>query len=153
MLCRFALSRWKLICALIPFCRLCIHIYTHEFAWIMFHARCQIARHIVKYTTPRAVGNIMFSLALFVSTLSSPPHPSPPHTRIANPFFFLLSYLNSRQFIDKRLVQLFSRPCRIVASGLSYFLTFFSMSMFTGVNFYDSITYSFFYFSPVNVLL
>lgn len=26
----------------------------------MSRARCQIARHIVKYTTPRAVGNIMF---------------------------------------------------------------------------------------------
>jgi len=37
----------------------------------MPRARCQIARHIVKYTTPRAVGNIMFSLPVL------PLHPRP----------------------------------------------------------------------------
>lgn len=36
----------------------------------MPRARCQIARHIIKYTTPRAVGNIMFS--------PDPPPLSPP---------------------------------------------------------------------------
>lgn len=38
----------------------------------MPRARCQIARHIVKYTTPRAVGNIMFSLSRFFSSIPAP---------------------------------------------------------------------------------
>lgn len=44
----------------------------------MPRARCQIARHIVKYTTPRAVGNIMFPLPLRIPIRPDPfPHASP----------------------------------------------------------------------------
>jgi len=53
----------------------------------MPRARCQIARHIVKYTTPRAVGNIMFSLGSFLPgpRLPWPFHLQPPSVPTVHP--------------------------------------------------------------------
>jgi len=71
-------------------------------AWIMPRARCQIARHIVKYTTPRAVGNIMFSVPFPLLLSLSPRSRSPPslavdrstfnHPRVSQPRLSTLSH-------------------------------------------------------------
>lgn len=68
-------------------------------AWIIPRARCQIARHIVKYTTPRAVGNIMFSVPFPLPLRNPSPLPSPipdrstfNHPRVSQPRLSTLSH-------------------------------------------------------------